>query len=668
MNTISALELELETRAYLGHRLHEFLAADSGKPDGANIGENGLHLTIAMCIDGDSAPALALCQSIAQHLPYFAGKVLILVNGEDAAALDKLQQFRSESSLKSRVEFTGAKMNRAACRNRMASIAQTGWIMFVERGVSFTRDLMRDAQRDIASLGCHFLAMSAADKTTENGRTGIGYLVPRIAPGRLEIAREMLLSTRPHMHGGGFLVTLLSGPAVFVRIASLQALGGYDEALSEGLDETDLSLRLFEDGRKVGMSDAPGLTLTRTPAPAHSADADSNVLRAASIHFDCKHHLRAPWVEPASAQAAPQAAVVAPPAVTTDATPRPRIALMVDTGTWALANIARQIMRYTSDEFEFDLITLKDIGNPVLVLEMTRAHDLVHMFWREPLHHLDKDWGLPYVERLCGGWEPFVERLVAPRPITFTVFDHLFLSQEETLARAPMYHLASGYTVSSDILKRIYENIPHYPKPQGETPDGVDLTRFSPSNLARFSGASTRDLRIGWSGNSAWGSAGAGGERLDPKGFHTILKPALEILRAKGLQVSEHFADRQVRHIPHSQMPAYYNSLDVLVCCSEAEGTPNPVLEAMASGVPVISTNVGIVSEALGPLQREFILKERSAVCLAEAIEKLIVDRYRLQQLSAENVNSIKNWDWSVRTQAYRKFFRETLLRFKAQR
>ncbi|WP_250477000.1 glycosyltransferase [Caballeronia sp. INML1] len=666
MNTTSALELELETRAYLGHRLHEFLAADSGKPDGANIGDNGLHLTIAMCIDGDSAPALALCQSIAQHLPHFAGKVLIMVNGADAARFDSLKQFRNESGLKLRLEFTGAKANASACRNRMASFAETSWIMFAETGLTFTRDMLRDAQRDIASLGCHFLAMSAASQSAVNGTTGIGYLVPRIAPGRLEISREMLLSTRPHTHGGGYLITLLAGPAVFLKVASLQALGGYDEALAEGLDETDFSLRIFEDGRKIGMSDAPGLTLA--PAQPRPAVPDADVLRASTDQFNRKHHLRAPWVEPAPPAPQTAAVAVAPPMAGTIAKTRPRIALMVDTGTWALANIARQIMRYTSDEFEFDMITLKDIGNPVLVLEMTRGHDLVHMFWREPLHHLDKDWGRPYVERLCGGWKPFVERLIAPRPVTFTVFDHLFLTQEETLARGPMYHLANGYTVSSDILKRIYENIPHYPKPQGETPDGVDLTRFSPSNLGRFASGNTRELRIGWSGNSAWGAAGTGGERLDPKGFHTILKPALEMLRAKGLRVSENFADRQVRHIPHSQMPAYYNSLDVLICCSEAEGTPNPVLEAMACGVPVISTNVGIVSEALGPRQREFILKERSSECLAEAIEKLIVDRHRLQELSAENLESIKSWDWSVRTQAYRKFFRETLQRAKAHR
>ncbi|MDR5855203.1 glycosyltransferase [Caballeronia sp. LZ062] len=653
-DSVSPLQLELETRAFLGHRLHEFLAHDAGTADGANIGDQGVRLTVALLSNGDDAQALAFCKALAQHLPHFAGELLIVA---DAAALPATQTFLETAPLKARVEAAGTESNRAARLNATARLARTEWIMFVEPGVGITRDFLAHTQRDIASLGCHFLVMSAADDTTPTGSTGIGYLVPRIAPGRLEIASEVLSSARPHTHGG-YLVTLLSGPVMFMKVSSLLEMGGYDETLAGGLEDTDLSLRLFQQGRKIGMSDAPGLRLAENRPTQALVGAER--LLVAAAHFDSKHHLRAPFV--AQPVTAPMPAPTAP-ASTKNSARRPRIALMVDTGTWALANIARQIMRYVSDEFEFDMITLKDIGNPVLVLEMTKGHDLVHMFWREPLHHLDLDWGRPYVERLCGGWTPFVERLVTPRPITFTVYDHLFLSDEETRDRAPMYHLASGYTVSSNILKRIYENIPHYPKPRGETPDGVDLTRFEPVNLARFSDASAHELRIGWSGNSAWGSAGADGAPRDPKGFHTILRPALDMLRARGVKFQEHFADRQVRHIPHSQMPAYYNSLDLLICCSEAEGTPNPVLEAMACGVPVISTNVGIVSEALGPRQQEFILKERSAECLAEAIEKLTVDRHRLKELSDENLQSIRSWDWSVRTQAYREFFRGVLER-----
>jgi len=49
--------------------------------------------------------------------------------------------------------------------------------------------------------------------------------------------------------------------------------------------------------------------------------------------------------------------------------------------------------------------------------------------------------------------------------------------------------------------------------------------------------------------------------------------------------------------IPHEKMPDWYAGIDMLICASRNEGTPNPVLEACAMGLPVISTPVGLVPE-----------------------------------------------------------------------
>jgi len=189
------------------------------------------------------------------------------------------------------------------------------------------------------------------------------------------------------------------------------------------------------------------------------------------------------------------------------------------------------------------------------------------------------------------------------------------------------------------------------------TPDGVDLDLFSASALERLVEVGSRPLRVGWVGNSAWGAE----VLTDPKGFNTILKPALEHLGGQGVQVEGIFADRKMQHIPRHRMPAYYRSIDVLVCTSSIEGTPNPILEAMACGVPVISTNVGIVPEALGPLQKEFILEERTIEHLKNAIVRLVGNGELLKRLSQENLVQIQVWDWRARAEAFRRFFRETL-------
>ena len=45
------------------------------------------------------------------------------------------------------------------------------------------------------------------------------------------------------------------------------------------------------------------------------------------------------------------------------------------------------------------------------------------------------------------------------------------------------------------------------------------------------------------------------------------------------------------------EMAEFYNKIGTLICFSESEGTPNPVLEAAACGRNVITTEVGNVPE-----------------------------------------------------------------------
>lgn len=200
------------------------------------------------------------------------------------------------------------------------------------------------------------------------------------------------------------------------------------------------------------------------------------------------------------------------------------------------------------------------------------------------------------------------------------------------------------------------------PAPACVTQDGVDLDLFVPRHLERFRDMGERPIVIGWAGNSKWAS-----ELPDIKGFHSILLPAVELLRQQGVRVETRFADRQAGFIAHADMPAYYNSLDLYVCPSAIEGTPNPVLEAMACGVPVISTDVGIVPEAFGPLQKQFIVSERTPQALAAAILRFHQDRSLFSALSGENLEYIKPWSWTLRAEAFARFFESTLHAFRTR-
>lgn len=66
--------------------------------------------------------------------------------------------------------------------------------------------------------------------------------------------------------------------------------------------------------------------------------------------------------------------------------------------------------------------------------------------------------------------------------------------------------------------------------------------------------------------------------------------------------------------------------LDVVICCSRNEGTPVALIEAMAAGVPVISTDVGGVADLVAHGETGWLVPPGDPVALARGIERLLSD------------------------------------------
>lgn len=336
---------------------------------------------------------------------------------------------------------------------------------------------------------------------------------------------------------------------------------------------------------------------------------------------------------------------------------RLRIALIIDSESWAFAHIAHQIAGRLGDEFEFRIIPAAVIDNVAQVLMMTEDCAIVHFFWRDFLNSVTADSTRTYLDGL--GYRSrgrFFERFIEGRHITTSIYDHLFLSQPEVRERLTLFNdLISGYTVSSRRLMAIYRRLSGIPDPVALTEDGVDLSLFRPINLQRFQSLGRRAMIIGWAGNSKWSSER--GE--DFKGLHTVLRPAVQELRDEGLDIRLELADRQQRQIPHAEMPEYYAQLDLYVCASRMEGTPNPVLEAAACGVPILSTDVGVVPEVFGSDPFGAILPERSVPALKRAIRRRYhASALRTRLSSSYNLRRIQRWGWDGKAEQFRTFFR----------
>jgi glycosyltransferase involved in cell wall biosynthesis len=70
-------------------------------------------------------------------------------------------------------------------------------------------------------------------------------------------------------------------------------------------------------------------------------------------------------------------------------------------------------------------------------------------------------------------------------------------------------------------------------------------------------------------------------------------------------------------------MSAFYQNADLLLLTSDWEGTPNVLLEAMACGVPVVSTRVGGVPEIVDT-DRGLVVNSGDEDALTEAVLKLV--------------------------------------------
>lgn len=327
-----------------------------------------------------------------------------------------------------------------------------------------------------------------------------------------------------------------------------------------------------------------------------------------------------------------------------------KIALVVDSDNWAFANIARNVSKNLNKYYDFKIVPSSYFGNNLVELYFAVLDcNIVHFFWRENITRLKLL--THYLEEIGTNIERFEEEILRDKIITTCVYDHMFLDDEikitkEIFDKCPLYY------VSSNKLFDIYNNLDIKYKPICVITDGVDLNDFYPINIKRLNNIEKRKISIGWSGNSEWNN-----HKEDFKGLNTILKPAIDELIEEGYPIEYYFADRKNGMIPHKEMVNYYSKLDVYICPSKCEGTPNPVLESMACGIPVISTDVGIVKQVFGKKQREFILKERTKECLKERIVYLIEHPKLFDELGKENTEQIKNWTWEKVSKKFKKFF-----------
>jgi glycosyltransferase involved in cell wall biosynthesis len=185
-------------------------------------------------------------------------------------------------------------------------------------------------------------------------------------------------------------------------------------------------------------------------------------------------------------------------------------------------------------------------------------------------------------------------------------------------------------------------------------PNGIDVEEFHPSGTS-----AKEDARKAWGIPADAFVIGGVGRLVPQKNFDLFLEVAAlvaasrpEVLfviagtgplegELKGKAVRLGLSDR-VRFLGHvANRTGLYHALDVLMMPSEFEGTPMVLLEAMASGLPIIASAVDGIAEVCTHGEDALLVSPGRGDAFASALGNLIEDPRRGRRLGGNARGSI---------------------------
>ncbi len=124
-------------------------------------------------------------------------------------------------------------------------------------------------------------------------------------------------------------------------------------------------------------------------------------------------------------------------------------------------------------------------------------------------------------------------------------------------------------------------------------------------------------------------------------GKSSVLKSLKQILAKSDCTSKVFFAS----HLPLNEMPEYYRAADVCVVPSLFDNAPYTVLEALASGKPVVGSTAGGTPEYIKHNQTGLHVEKANSIALAEAIIALLQnDSQRLSMAEAARKEALEKY------------------------
>ncbi len=271
------------------------------------------------------------------------------------------------------------------------------------------------------------------------------------------------------------------------------------------------------------------------------------------------------------------------------------------------------------------------------------GYEAIHAFFTVPCGYmalrLGKKHGVPYIVSLRGADVPgFSERFA------------LLYSFLKPLIRQVWRESARVIAVSLGMQRLAEETAPT--QPMNVIPNGISVEDFVPS-----SGSTDGKIRV------------ISTSRLTPrKGLRFLIQALAEMKTRQGVtdievlligdgheresledMAREMGVSNQVRFIgrvDHAELKSWYAQADIFILPSMNEGMSNAMLEALASGLPLLVTRTGGADEVLEEGINGFALEMRSAEDIAEKLLRLRNDRELRLRMAVASRRKAEAMSW----------------------
>lgn len=289
---------------------------------------------------------------------------------------------------------------------------------------------------------------------------------------------------------------------------------------------------------------------------------------------------------------------------------KPRILLLPDVRGWAFDTIAHGMKQYLSDIFYIDIAYSRE--DPHID---EHAYDIIHVMW--------------------GKEDLYRKHLTGATPLIKSVYSHAWEEEGISLEAYCASHLydADAITVPSNILQNEVQK--HVPRTH-LVPGATDTKHF------RILEERSGPLIAGWAGNAA----------RPIKQFSYVEYACADIVPLVTAN----------KTLPYSDMPRFYNEIDIILCSSQYEGTPQTIMEAMACGAFPVCFPVGIAPEVIDHQVNGYLVEEMTADALRNAMLWCANHLEHIRSMRRKNSALMqKTRDFSVATHALAALYSSTV-------